>query len=242
MNPSSRREFLRKSAMLAAAAGLYPLASKAGKILIPPQNNFQLPPLPYAFDALEPWIDKETMRIHHDFHHNAYVANLNVAFVESHIDVPLKLEDLFKYISAASPKIRNNAGGHWNHVMFWDIMKPGGKKEPEGALLDAIKAQFNSFEEFKRKFAEIALGRFGSGWAWLVVNDRKRLNLFSLPNQDNPLMDVADQKGTPILCLDVWEHAYYLKYQYKRYEYVDAWWNVVNWDEVMKRYNEAMKS
>jgi Fe-Mn family superoxide dismutase len=227
--------------MLAASAGLYSLTSKAEKLFIAPQNNFQLPPLPYAYDALEPWIDKETMRIHHNFHHNAYVSNLNVGFMESHIDQPLKLEDLFTYISAASPKIRNNAGGHWNHVMFWDIMKPGGKKEPEGALLDAIKSQFNSFDEFKRKFAEIALGRFGSGWAWLVLNDKKRLNLFSLPNQDNPLMDVADQKGIPVLCLDVWEHAYYLKYQYKRYEYVDAWWNVVNWDEVMKRYDEAMK-
>jgi Fe-Mn family superoxide dismutase len=240
MNTSSRREFLRKSALMAAAAALYPVVSKAGRFYVP-QNNFQLPILPYAYDALEPWIDKETMRIHHNFHHNAYVSNLNVGFSESYIDHPLKLEDLFKYISAVSPKIRNNAGGHWNHVMFWDIMRPGGKKEPEGALLDAIKAQFNSFEEFKRKFAEIALGRFGSGWAWLVVNDRKQLNLFSLANQDNPLMDVAEQKGAPILCLDVWEHAYYLKYQYKRYEYVDAWWNVVNWDEVMKRYNEAIK-
>jgi Fe-Mn family superoxide dismutase len=242
MNNSSRREFLRKSAMLAAAAGLYPLASKAENLILAPQNNFQLPPLPYAYDALEPWIDKETMRIHHDFHHNAYVANLNIGFTESYIDVPLKLEDLFKYISAVSPKIRNNAGGHWNHTMFWDIMKPGGKKEPEGALLEAINSQFNSFAEFKRRFAEIALGRFGSGWAWLVVTENKRLNLFSLPNQDNPLMDVAEQKGTPVLCLDVWEHAYYLKYQYKRYEYIDAWWNVVNWDEVSKRYHEAMKS
>ncbi len=241
MKKESRREFIRKTMGVAGIVTLAPILSRSDN---PPQLtsvNFQLPPLPYPFDALEPYIDAETMQIHHNFHHGAYVANLNKALVESHVDRLPSLEEFFTYISVASPAIRNNAGGHWNHMMFWDIMKPGGKKMPEGELLEAIKSRFNSFDEFKRKFAEIALLRFGSGWAWLIIDETRRLNLISTPNQDNPLMDISERKGYPILCLDLWEHAYYLKYRYKRYEYIDAWWNVVNWDEVMKRYHQGMK-
>ncbi|MCC6385125.1 MAG: superoxide dismutase [Bacteroidia bacterium] len=248
---STRREFLRKSACVAAAASILPLISSA----VPQKKNsgthpasqsqqtpgFQLPPLPYAYDALEPFIDTETMRIHHDKHHQAYVSNLNKAIHEYQLAGDLSLDELIREVGPKPAAFRNNAGGHWNHTIFWDIMKPGGKKHPEGELLDAIHAQFDDIEDFRRKFATVALSHFGSGWAWLVVTNTGRLNLFSLPNQDNPLMDIAAKKGTPILCLDVWEHAYYLKYQNLRNEYVDAWWKVVNWDEVMKRYQTAKK-
>lgn len=198
---------------------------------------FKLPDLPYPHDALEPHIDKQTMEIHHGKHHNTYVTNLNKAIEGTDLENQ-SLEELIKNVSKNGTPVRNNGGGHYNHDLFWKIMSPNGGGEPSGELAEAIKSTFGSFEDFKANFKQAALGRFGSGWAWLVVENGK-LNIGSTPNQDNPLMDVADIKGDPILGLDVWEHAYYLKYQNRRPDYVDAFWNVVNWDEVAKRFKEA---
>ena len=199
--------------------------------------KFELPNLPYDYDALEPYIDKQTMEIHHTKHHNAYVTNLNKA-VEGTDMEGKSLEDLMKKVSGLPTAVRNNGGGHYNHSLFWTLMKKGGGRVPSGELEKEITSTFGSFEEFKKKFSEAAATRFGSGWAWLVVTNGK-LAVTSTPNQDNPLMDVADVKGTPILGLDVWEHAYYLKYQNKRPEYIENWWNVVNWEEVSKRLAEV---
>lgn len=201
--------------------------------------SFQLPSLPYAFNALEPHVDARTMEIHHGKHHAAYVNNLNAAITGSDAD-KLTIEEICNKVSGYSPAIRNNGGGHYNHSMFWTLMTPGGSKAPAGGIANAINSAFGSFEEFKTKFATAGATRFGSGWAWLVVNDGK-LVVGSTPNQDNPIMDVSELKGTPVLCLDVWEHAYYLNYQNRRPDYITAWWNVVNWDEVAKRYNSALK-
>lgn len=198
--------------------------------------NYELPVLPYAHDALEPFIDKMTMEIHHGKHHNAYVTNLNNALAGNEL-LGSSLEQLMAGISKLSPAVRNNGGGHYNHSLFWKVMKPGGSA-PEGKLLDAINSAFTSVDEFKKLFANAAMTRFGSGWAWLSVADGK-LVISSTPNQDNPLMDVAEVKGTPILGLDVWEHAYYLKYQNKRNEYIENWWNVVNWGEVAARFAKS---
>jgi superoxide dismutase, Fe-Mn family len=197
-----------------------------------------LPPLPYATDALEPYIDKMTMEIHHGKHHNAYVTNLNKA-LEGNADLQaMSIDQLLKSLDKVPETIRtavrNNGGGHWNHSMFWKLMKKGGGGEPSGALADAIKSAFGSFADFKTKFAAAGVGRFGSGWAWLVVKDGK-LAIESTPNQDNPLM----AGGKAICGLDVWEHAYYLKYQNRRPDYIEAWWNVVNWDEVASHYSAA---
>lgn len=199
-------------------------------------SKFELPKLPYSYDALEPVIDKMTMEIHHTKHHQAYVTNLNKAVEGTEMEGK-SLETLMTSISKYPVAVRNNGGGHFNHTLFWNIMKQGGGT-PSGALLEAINSTFNSVDEMKEKFNNAAMTRFGSGWAWLVVAGGK-LVISSTPNQDNPLMDVADVKGTPILGLDVWEHAYYLKYQNRRNEYVGNWWNVVNWDEVAKRFLEA---
>jgi Fe-Mn family superoxide dismutase len=197
-----------------------------------------LPPLPYATDALEPYIDKMTMEIHHGKHHNGYVTNLNKA-LEGHADLQaLSIDELLKGLDRVPENIRtavrNNGGGHWNHSMFWKLMKKGGGGEPTGALADAIKSSFGSFADFKTKFAAAGAGRFGSGWAWVVVKNGK-LAIESTPNQDNPLM--AGEKA--VLGLDVWEHAYYLKYQNRRPDYIEAWWNVVNWQEVANLYAAA---
>ncbi len=189
--------------------------------------------LPYAYAALEPHIDTLTMEIHYTRHHAAYVKNVNDAIAEEKINYNNEAE-FFSNISKLSAKARNNGGGAWNHNFFWQVMKPGGGGKPAGKVADALNSAFGSFEKFQEQFNAAALGRFGSGWAWLV-NDNGKLKIGSTPNQDNPLMDVSDLKGTPLLALDVWEHAYYLKYQNKRNEYVAAWWNVVNWDEVAKR-------
>lgn len=199
-------------------------------------SKFELPKLPYGYDALEPVIDKMTMEIHHTKHHQAYVTNLNNAIAGTEMEGK-SLEELMANISKYPMAVRNNGGGHYNHSLFWNLMKQGGSA-PSGALLEAINSTFNSVDEFKEKFNAAAMTRFGSGWAWLVVSGGK-LVISSTPNQDNPLMDVADVKGTPLLGLDVWEHAYYLKYQNRRNEYVGNWWNVVNWDEVSKRFAEA---
>jgi Fe-Mn family superoxide dismutase len=198
---------------------------------------FQLPSLPYAFNALEPHIDGRTMEIHHGKHHAAYVTNLNAAIANTDAD-KMSIEDICKNISKYAPAVRNNGGGHYNHSLFWSLMTPGGNKAPSGPLADAISSSFGNFDEFKSKFATAGATRFGSGWAWLIVKDGK-LAIGSTPNQDNPLMDVSDVKGTPILGLDVWEHAYYLNYQNRRPDYITAWWNVVNWDEVGKRFAAA---
>jgi len=201
---------------------------------------FTLPPLPYPTDALEPHIDAKTMEIHHDKHHAAYVTNLNNAVAGTVAD-KMKVEDILKKISNYSVAIRNNAGGHYNHSLFWTILSPDGNGKPSGELADAIDDAFDSFDAFKKKFAESAAGRFGSGWIWLIKNNSGKLEICSTPNQDNPLMDIAETKGFPIIGLDVWEHAYYLHYQNRRPDYISAWWNVVNWDEAEKRFATDIK-
>ena len=199
-------------------------------------GKFELPELAYSYDALEPSIDKMTMEINHTKHHACYVAILNGAIKGSDLEGK-SLKDLLTNVSNHSTAVRNNGGGHFNHTLFWSIMGSGGS-EPEGVLAEAINSTFQSFDEFKNKFSDAGATRFGAGWAWLVVQDGN-LAIGSTPNQDNPLMDVSDFKGTPILGLDVWEHAYYLKYQNRRPEYIEHWWNVVNWQEVAKRFTEA---
>ena len=198
---------------------------------------FTLSPLPYAYDALEPHIDKETMTIHHDKHHQAYVDNLNKAIAGTEHENKT-IEELIKNAGSISPAVRNNGGGHWNHTFFWDSLKKNEGGKPSGKLAEAIDSSFGSFDAFKEKFNAAGTTRFGSGWAWLNVKDGK-LEVSSTPNQDNPLMDVAEAKGTPILGCDVWEHAYYLKYQNKRPAYLEAFWNVVNWDKVAERFEKG---
>lgn len=198
---------------------------------------FELPKLPYAYNALESNIDAKTMEIHHTKHHNAYVTNLN-AVIAGKPEESMSIEDICKNISKSSMAVRNNGGGHYNHSLFWTIMKPNGGGEPTGELGDALLGTFGSFETFKTQFATAGATRFGSGWAWLSVSGGK-LVISSTPNQDNPLMDIAEVKGTPILGLDVWEHAYYLNYQNRRPDYIAAFWNVVNWEEVSKRFKAA---
>ena len=200
--------------------------------------SFKLPDLPYAYDALEPHFDARTMEIHHSKHHNGYTTKLNAA-IEGSDDEGASIESLLSNVSSRSTGIRNNGGGFYNHSLFWSILSPNGGGKPSGALADAINEKFGSFEDFKEEFSSAAATRFGSGWAWLIVDKRGDLGVSSTPNQDNPLMDVADVKGTPILGLDVWEHAYYLNYQNRRPDYISAFWNIVNWDEVSKRYEAA---
>lgn len=202
-------------------------------------SAFELPKLPYEYDALEPFIDKATMEIHHTKHHNAYVTNLNNAIAGKTEFEGKSLEEIMSEISKYPVAVRNNGGGHYNHSLFWTIMKKGGGGEPSGELATAITDAFGSFDEFKKLFANAGATRFGSGWAWLSVSGGK-LVVSSTPNQDNPLMDVAEVKGTPILGLDVWEHAYYLKYQNRRPDYIEAFWNLVNWEEVEKRFKSAI--
>ncbi|MEY3716982.1 MAG: superoxide dismutase, manganese [Bacteroidota bacterium] len=200
---------------------------------------FELPALPYAHNALEPHIDARTMEIHHGKHHQAYVNNLNNAVKGTAAD-GVSLLDLIHNISKYTPAIRNNGGGHWNHSFFWGIMGPNAGGQPTGALMDAIVASFGSFDAMKEQFNSAATTRFGSGWAWLIVHDHK-LVITSTPNQDNPLMDIAEVKGAPILGLDVWEHAYYLHYQNRRPDYIGAFWNVVNWSAVNAHFEAATK-
>ncbi|WP_114748106.1 superoxide dismutase [Pleomorphovibrio marinus] len=198
---------------------------------------FELPALPYEKNALEPHIDAKTMEIHHGKHHNAYVTNLNNAVKGTDLENK-SIEEIMKNVSSASGAVRNNGGGHYNHSLFWTILSPKGGGEPSGELADAIKSKFGSFDAFKEEFGKAAATRFGSGWAWLCI-DGGELHVCSTPNQDNPLMDVAETQGTPLLGLDVWEHAYYLNYQNRRPDYISAFWSVVNWDEVSKRYASA---
>lgn len=196
---------------------------------------FELPALPYDFNALEPHIDAKTMEIHHGKHHNTYVTNLNNAVNGTELE-GRSIEELMESISTAPAAVRNNGGGHYNHSLFWTVLSPKGGGAPSGELAAAIDAKFGSFDNFKEEFNKAATTRFGSGWAWLSVSYDGELQVSSTPNQDNPLMDIAEVKGTPILGLDVWEHAYYLNYQNKRPDYISAFWSVVNWDEVSRRY------
>lgn len=200
---------------------------------------FTLPPLPYDYKALEPHIDEQTMRLHHDKHHAAYVNNLNAA-LEPHPDLQkLPIEELLanlnKVPEAIRAKVRNNGGGHFNHTIFWEMMAPGGAKEPGGALAEAVSKAFGSFTAFKEQFGKACVDRFGSGWGWLIIDRSGKLSIESTPNQDTPIMEGK----TPVLGCDVWEHAYYLKYQNRRPDYVASWWNVVNWTDIARRFEKA---
>ncbi len=242
MSENNRRDFIKKSALLSVGALVgckvvstsTSVENTANTIAVPVIGGFSLSPLPYDFDALEPHIDKMTMEIHHGKHHKAYVDNLNKALVELKSTAD-NLDEICKNISSYNTAVRNNAGGHYNHSLFWNLMSPNGGGEPTGKILEVINSNFTSFEEFKKKFNEAGTKRFGSGWAWLVKKSDGTFEITSTPNQDNPLMDVAEVKGTPIMGIDVWEHAYYLKYQNKRADYLAAWWSVVNWGEVNSR-------
>ena len=200
--------------------------------------SYELPTLPYDYDALEPSIDAKTMEIHHTKHHQGYTNKFNNAIEGTDLE-DQAIEDIFSSVSKHSTAVRNNGGGFYNHSLFWSILAPNAGGAPTGDLAEAIDDAFGSFDAFKEEFASAAGGRFGSGWAWLIVNGEGDLEITSTPNQDNPLMDVADVQGTPILGLDVWEHAYYLNYQNRRPDYISSFWNVVNWHQVAKNYSEA---
>jgi Fe-Mn family superoxide dismutase len=244
---NKRRDFLKKSALLGLAGlagslagedklnALDELAAKAGD-----GGKYTLPHLPYEYNALEPFIDAQTMLLHHSKHHQAYVDKLNAEMDKIKVaDYPSTLDDIFKNVKKVKDAIRNNAGGHYNHSLFWQLMKPNPKAEanlPQGKLAEAINSNFKSFEDFKKEFSEKATKIFGSGWCWLIEQNGK-LKITTTPNQDNPLMDGVTDKGKPVLALDVWEHAYYLKHQNKRADYISAWWNVVNWQQAENQYN-----
>ncbi len=247
MDPMSRNTFLKHSLRVAAGSFIAaPLLASTRSLNDDPTETladvegsaptmllFAQVALPYAYDALEPHIDKQTMEIHYTKHHAKYVKEVAAAIAEENITDATE-QDFFAHISKYSAKARNNGGGTWNHNLYWQVMKPNGGGEPKGKVLDAINGVFGDFGKFKEKFAEAGMKRFGSGWAWLV-SDGSKLSIGSTPNQDNPLMDVSELHGTPLLGMDVWEHAYYLKYQNKRDEYIANFWNVVHWDEVAKR-------
>ena len=203
------------------------------------QTGFQQTPLPYAYNALTDAIDAQTMEIHYSKHAAAYAANLQDAAKAEGVNTSGTVEDVLQHISRYSMKMRNNGGGHYNHELFWKLMSPNGG-QPAGNLLNAINSSFGSLEAFQKQFTDAGMSRFGSGWSWLVVDDDKRLRIGSTPNQDNPLMDISDFKGFPLLGLDVWEHAYYLRYQNKRAEYIANWWKVVNWNYVQERFASAV--
>jgi len=229
MEKISRRKFVTNSMKATAVVALAPMVLKAET------NAFQFTQikLPYEYNALEPYIDAQTMEIHYTKHHTAYIKNVNDAIAAENISYENE-RDFFANASKLSAKAKNNSGGAWNHNFFWQVMKANGGGAPSGKIGEAINSTFGSFDKFKEEFTKSAMTRFGSGWAWLV-NDNGKLKIGSTANQDNPLMDVSELKGTPLLGLDVWEHAYYLKYQNKRNEYVANWWNTINWDEVAKR-------
>ena len=240
----SRREFLATTAKAGLTVGL--VGTAFSDLLAHPAQaivgtGFTQTPLPYAYTALEPHIDARTMEIHYSKHAAAYASNLRDAAKEEGVDTTQPLEQVLASISKYSTKMRNNGGGHYNHELFWSILTPTALSIPEGALLKAIKTSFGSYEAFVSQFETAAKTRFGSGWAWLLVDATGKLVVSSTPNQDNPLMDVAEVKGTPILGLDVWEHAYYLHYQNRRPDYVTAFWKVVNWKAVADRFAAATK-
>ncbi len=230
----NRRQFLKNTGKAGIALATTPIWS-AWTIT---SSEFQQQALPYAFNALEPFIDAMTMEIHYSKHAATYAKNLADACVAEKIDTAqMSLINLLSNISKYSTKMRNNAGGHFNHEFFWQIMKPSPATAPKGKLAEAIDKSFGSYTAFQNAFADAAKARFGSGWAWLIVKTDGQLAVCSTANQDNPLMDIAEIKGTPIIGLDVWEHAYYLKYQNKRPDYINSWWNLVNWELAEKKYN-----
>lgn len=239
----NRKKFISAIGIISIASGVSKLEGITNKInnqINRSENTmskFELPTLRYAYNALEPYIDARTMEIHHGKHHAAYVTNLNKA-VEGTENEGKSFEELFANISKLPTAVRNNGGGVYNHNLYWEIMGPNKGGQPTGALAEAINSTFGSFDKFKEQFGTAAATRFGSGWAWLTAVEGK-LVISSSPNQDNPLMDISDVKGYPLLCLDVWEHAYYLNYQNRRPDYISAWWNVVNWDEVAKRFSSV---
>jgi superoxide dismutase, Fe-Mn family len=240
-NKNSRRDFLKKSAILAAGAitassilnKAFASGNFADDIFITDGGKFSLPALPYGYDALEPHIDKLTMEIHHGKHHQGYVTNLNKALesVDAKLLPDQSFDSIFDAVEKLPAAVRNNAGGHYNHSLFWTLMKKD-PAAPKGKLVDEITKTFGSMDEFKKQFTDAAMKRFGSGWAWLVKTKEEKLAITSTANQDNPLMNLSsvEVKGTPVLALDVWEHAYYLKNQNRRADYIASWWNVVNWE------------
>ena len=234
---NSRRQFIKQTGKASIAMASMPLIHTLGVLPINQEINFQQIPLPYAYNALEPFIDAMTMEIHHTKHAAGYTKNLNDACVAEKVDIKTtSITSLLASISKYSTKMRNNAGGHYNHELFWQSMQPAPASMPTGSLAKAIEKSFGTFTDFQKAFSEAAKNRFGSGWAWLIINEKKELAICSTANQDNPLMDIAEVKGYPLLGLDVWEHAYYLKYQNKRADYINNWWNLVNWKFVEERY------
>ena len=219
-------------------AGLTGLPHELGAQTVP--HNFTFEPLPYAYDALEPYIDRLTVEIHYSRHHKAYYDNFIKAIQGTEME-KMSFGEIFGNISKHPVAVRNNGGGYYNHNVYWENMKSGGSGMPDGSLAKTIEKKFGSFQAFKQQFEEAAKTRFGSGWAWLCYNSEEGLFICSTPNQDNPLMDVAAKRGVPLLALDVWEHAYYLKYQNKRADYVSAFWNIVNWDRVEERFEKALR-
>lgn len=236
---SSRRKFVKTSGKAGLAIGLAATLPSVLRAGVTANNEFQQQALPYMYNALEPSIDALTMEIHYSKHAAAYAKSLGEACTAEGVNTSSKtLESVLRNISKYSAKMRNNAGGHFNHEMFWQTMKPGGSATPSGQLGNSIIQAFGSFDAFKTQFADAAKARFGSGWAWLIINSDNALSIVSTPNQDNPLMDVSETWGKPLLGLDVWEHAYFLKYQNRRPDYINSWWNVVNWDVVAARMNK----
>ena len=235
---NSRRQFIKQTGKAGIAMASMPIIHTFGGLQLSQEVNYIQQPLPYAFNALEPFIDAMTMDIHYTKHAAGYTKNLNDACVAESEDIKSKsITSLLESISKYSTKMRNNAGGHYNHELFWQSMQPAPATTPTGEFLKEIEKSFGSFADFQKAFTEVAKNRFGSGWAWLIVNEKGELAICSTPNQDNPVMDIAETKGYPLLGLDVWEHAYYLKYQNKRPDYINAWWNLVNWKFVEDRYN-----
>jgi len=242
---SNRRDFIVTAGKAALGLYLAPVflsaCRTAAKVVSSKYNTgFQQQPLPYAYNALNEAIDAQTMEIHYARHAASYATNLNDAAKAEGVDTSRPLEDVLRRISKYSARMRNNGGGHYNHELFWRCMTPNSSGQPSGPLATAINSSFGSLEAFKTQFSDAGKNRFGSGWAWLIVDNDKRLRIGSTPNQDNPLMDVAEVKGFPLLSLDVWEHAYYLRYQNKRPDYIANWWKVVNWEHVNDRYQSIL--
>jgi Fe-Mn family superoxide dismutase len=235
---NSRRQFIKQTGKASIAMASMPIIHTFSKFELSLEENYIQQPLPYSYNALDPFIDAMTMEIHHTKHAAGYTKNLNDGCIAENVDIKTKsITSLLESISKYSTKMRNNAGGHYNHELFWQLMKPAPATAPTAALADAINKNFGSLDNFKTAFSDAAKTRFGSGWAWLIVKADNSLAVCSTPNQDNPLMDIAEIKGKPILGLDVWEHAYYLKYQNKRADYINNWWNLVNWKFVEDLFN-----